>query len=290
VNDDDQLFIRCLIVAATLTGCAVSALGLALPPALQEGSQDGVEDAHRGRVVHRASVTFTLPSQGFHARLSAALTAQRPDGASTPGAVPDPAVGPSPARRPPPARPNPRAASMAMTLQPRVPAPSGAAVEAVVMTVGDDAASPRAGRPLTTRPLTSLWPQEAAPAMPPLPDLADMEAVEINVRRLRLDTADGSLATQGTATDPLPEFRRFLPRAQACATSLGRRSGQPLSGKVILGFTVAPTGWVTRARVVGGSLTDPDARACLADALQREHFFPARDGDLDAERVVLFAH
>jgi hypothetical protein len=151
---------------------------------------------------------------------------------------------------------------------------------------GDDAVVP-AGGPRRLPPARLPPPNVAPAAQLLMPQLSEMAPIEIVVMRNRAQTERADLSSQGHDDDPLPEFRRFLPRAEACVTEAARRARQPLQGKVVLRFTVEKSGWVKDPRAVGGTLADVEARACMEQGLTKERYFSARAAAVEAERAVI---
>ena len=269
MDEDDLLFVRCLIVAATLTGCVVSALSLV--PGPNGGTADADASSLALHQAPRASVMFALPSRGPRAQLARALTAVA---AST-----APAPRPHARRAAHAEGPRPDAANTSLRPAPRTHA---AAVTARLVVLGNDTVPPVRGRPPRERP-SPLW---LAPTHQTMPPLQAMPAEHITA--VRPTSGAPELDPEEPPEDALPEFRRFLPRAMACATGVARRRGAAPVGKAVLSFTVMPSGWVRRARVVGGSLQDPDLADCMTRALTREHIFAGRPLPLDVERTVIF--
>ena len=136
------------------------------------------------------------------------------------------------------------------------------------------------------------------PSPPPLMDAAPerLELAAENIlakrpvfphSRLKVDNVTDT-RTQDTAEDPLPEFRRLMPRFNACARDVARRIREPVIGKVILRFTVDERGHVRDAQSVGGSLRDPDARDCIVNVLMSTQSFEPREESVTADRAVIF--
>ncbi|MBI5495897.1 MAG: hypothetical protein HY904_12805 [Deltaproteobacteria bacterium] len=291
MQDEDHLFVRCLMVVLTVVGGFLSML--VLSPGPGQGLPDGEPGAEAPAPTVRARwvrTAFSLPSagprpapapvqSGDSALAFARLLAQE--------ALEPPA---------PPRTGRDRAQVAAASVL------SGPVLELALDGQGDRdtpfarrlAEETRGDEPATPPPwgLGLRTHRVAAVALPPdvMPALKEMAPVEIIVRRVAaIPRQEAPLRGQDLDDDPLPEFRRFLPRVQVCVAQARKRGGVPVDGKVVLRFTVDPDGWVREARAVGGTLSDPDARACVESMLTRDRFFDRRPVAVQAERAVIVA-
>ncbi|MEW5855500.1 MAG: hypothetical protein AB2A00_42395 [Myxococcota bacterium] len=284
-RDDDQLFLQCLVVVLTVASALLFTLILAPPPSLAwdaDPAESGQpwESARPVRVLTRS---FLRPARGPDPAPAPLQT-----GAPLQGVVerifPPPSPSPLARRREPPPAPAVTAGPVGqLTLLQTEEQPGPAAVRSALRELGGEG-EPGMGTPY--RPQLKPLPP---PTLPQLPVRLEADPIQIVVRRPTLLGNQAETRAAQEDEDPLPEFRRFLPRAELCAHEVSRRAGEPVRGKVVLRFTVEPTGWVSRARAVGGSLRDPDAERCLVEQLRAEPYFEPRGVAITAERAVIFA-
>jgi hypothetical protein len=287
VDQGDRLFAQVLVVVMTVTASLLCSLAMVSPSTRGWDlgqAVSGQEMASR-TVVRTARAYFRL-SRGPEAFPAPVQTGEVRAG------VPVEVL-------PPPDRAPSRRSSKAFPSPPLAPHVVGGPVGEMTLDP-DPHASPPAlrapqrdvgGEPGMSGTGSRLPPPLALAVSSLVPRPVSFPPDEVVVARSRLAAA-GSPGGEGGGwddTDPLPEFRRYLPRAEACAAEASRQAGHPVTGKVILRFTVESSGWVREAAAVGGTLRDPDAWRCLVTALRARPFFDPRPLPVKAERAVVFA-
>ena len=292
MRDEDHLFLRVLMVVLTVVGGTMSLLLLA-PPPQDVGWGDGIAGAAQPVPSDRwIRPSFGRPSAGPNPALGPVRTGETAHSFAARLALASSAA-PVTGRGDRPRGSQDRVVAgplMDMTLDATL-VPAGPSTRRADHELRGDDAQPVTMGGHVRPPL----PPPGAPITRPLllmPQLSEMEPVEIVVRRAQggvVTSPAAGLSTQGTDDDPLPEFRRFLPRAQACIIDASRRAQSPVHGKVILHFTVERTGWVRNARVAGGTLTDLDALGCMQAALGKDRYFEPRPSPVEADRAVIVA-
>lgn len=289
MQEDDHLFVRCLTIVLLVSGGILSALLLAPPPMDWDGVAASQQPlAPDGKRTYDVRVIF-VSSRGRNAAPSPIQTGESAwQRIAERLAPPPPPLVTRPAPPRPRAEPSPVVVAgplTEMSLESRNARSSPPAIQDERRVVGGDASI--AGTRPPPRPEVHV--EEPAPQR--------LEIAPENIMAVRPVFPHSRLTVtqhtderqQDTADDPLPEFRRLMPRFNACARDVSRRNREPIVGKVILRFTVDERGHVRDARPVGGSLRDPDARDCIVNVLLSSPVFEERRESVTADRAVIFA-
>ena len=287
MSEDDHLYVRCLMVVLMVAGGVLSTLLLVPPPesAWDTGLSAGSQPLNPEQFISVHIMPFARPSHGPRPFPAPIQTGESALSLAEKLVLPQPHL----------AHPDPRPSSETtvrvnagplaeMTLSTAHAHPSPAAITSGEQMSGGDPGTP--GQRMPPPPPVVTLPARERLSLDPEHIMALRPVTRIDVHASLHGEIPAS--TQDTAEDPLPEFRRYRPRFEACAREFSRRNRVALSGKVLLKFTVDERGAVSGARAVRGSLSDVEASDCLVSALQSERLFAARAEPVTAERAVIF--